>query len=130
MTDASEVALGGALLQEHSSGTLIPVADFSRALTKRERGYSTYDREAIAIRDTLHRFRHYLLGRPFLVRTDHKPLVYISEMKDPYGRRGRLCRYPRIQLPDATCSLADALSRTGYGNDFYRPTKNAKPIKQ
>ena len=35
MTDASEVALGGALLQEHSSGTLIPVAYFSRALAKR-----------------------------------------------------------------------------------------------
>ena len=89
MTDASEVEVGGALLQEHSSGTLMPVAYFSRALTKSERGYSTYDREAIAIRETLHRFRHYLLGRPFLLRTDHKPLVCISDMKDPYGRRGR-----------------------------------------
>ena len=78
ITDASDVAVGGGLLQEHSPGTLMPIAYFSRALTKRERGYSTCDREAIAIRDTLHRFRHYLIGRPFLLRTDHKPLVYLS----------------------------------------------------
>ena len=123
MTDASEVAVGGALLQEHSLGTLMPVAYFSRALTKRERGYSTYDREAIAIRDTLHRFRHYLLGRPFLLRTDHKPLVYISEMKDPYGRRGRLLadiqeyNFTVQHVRGTDNSLADALSRIGYGKD-------------
>ena len=120
MTDA----VGGGLLQEHSSGTLMPIAYFSRALTKRERGYSTYDREAIAIRDTLHRFRHYLLGRPFLLRTDHKPLMYLSEMKDPYGRRGRLLadiqeynfRVQHIRGTDN--SLADALSRIGFSNDI------------
>ena len=101
----------------------MPVAYFSRALTKRERGYSTYDREAIAIRDTLHRFRHYLLGRPFLLRTDHKPLVYISEMKDPYGRRGRLLadiqeyNFTVQHVRGTGNSLADALSRIGYGKD-------------
>ena len=47
-TDASKVDLGGQLSQEDAQGQLHPVAYFSRALTKRERSYPTYDREVIA----------------------------------------------------------------------------------
>jgi hypothetical protein len=44
-TDASKVGLGGELSQEDAQGPLHPVAYFSRALTKRERSYPTYDVE-------------------------------------------------------------------------------------
>ena len=43
-TDASKVGLGGELSQVDSQGHIHPVAYFSRALTKRERSYPTYDR--------------------------------------------------------------------------------------
>ena len=82
-----------------------------------------YDREAIAICDTLHHFRHYLLGRPFLLRTDHKPLGYLSEMKDPYGCRGRLLadiqeyNFMVQHVRGTNNSLAYAFSRIGYSND-------------
>ena len=55
-TDASDAAVGGALLQQDSRGTLHPLAYFSQTLSKRERGCSTFDREAIAIRDTIKHF--------------------------------------------------------------------------
>ena len=54
-SDASLVAVGGALLQNHGN-SLRPVAYYSRALSKRERNMSTYDREAIAARDTVQHF--------------------------------------------------------------------------
>jgi hypothetical protein len=46
-TDASKVGLGGELSQD-AQRQLYPVAYFSRALTKRERSYPTYDREVTA----------------------------------------------------------------------------------
>ena len=46
VTDASDVAVGGRLLQEHSSGTLMPIAYFSRALSKRERGYTKLSKKS------------------------------------------------------------------------------------
>jgi hypothetical protein len=119
-TDASDIAIGGAVLQEDNSGNLRPLAYFSKALSKRERGYSTYDREAMAIRDTLHHFRHYLLGNNFLLKTDHKPLIYLTDMKDPYGRRGRLLSdieeydFTIQHIKGTENTLADALSRFGY----------------
>ena len=130
-TDASDIAIGGALLQEDNSGNLRPLAYFSRALSKRERGYSTYDREAMAIRDTLHHFRHYLLGNKFLLKTDHKPLVYLRDMKDPYGRRGRLLSdieeydFTIQHIKGTENTLADALSRFGYEKVDNKITSNS-----
>ena len=46
------MGLGGELSQD-AQRQLHPVAYFSRALTKRERSYPTYDREVTAMRDTL-----------------------------------------------------------------------------
>ena len=63
-TDASKVGLkvGGELAQVDSEGQIHSVAYFSRAVTKQERSYPTYDREVMAMRDTLKHFRYYLLG--------------------------------------------------------------------
>ena len=53
MHDASQVAVGGALLQRGPENVLRPVTYYSRALSKRERNMSTYDRETMAARDLL-----------------------------------------------------------------------------
>lgn len=54
--DTSNVVVGGALLQEHSLRSLNPITYFSWTLTQREQGYSTYNRKAFTICNTLQHF--------------------------------------------------------------------------
>ena len=74
-TDASKVAVGAVLKQYFNSvGGEFPVAFYSRALTITERNYSAYELEMYAVVRAVERFRVYLLGKPFLLRTDHLAL--------------------------------------------------------
>ena len=75
-TDASAIGLGAVLEQD---GHVIAYA--SRALTAPERQYSTIQRECLAVVYALKQFRHYLLGREFLIVTDHAPLQWLSALK-------------------------------------------------
>lgn len=54
---------------------------FSRKLLKAENIYSTYDRELLAIYDAVKYFRHMLEARRFVIKTDHKPLIYAFSQK-------------------------------------------------
>ena len=110
-TDASAVGLGAVLEQDGH-----PIAYASRALTSPERNYSVIQRECLAIVFALKQFRHYLLGRPFKLHTDHAPLQWLSAQK----MEGMLCRWSlAIQEYDFTIMYrkgssntnADALSR-------------------
>ena len=78
--DASDVALG-AKLEQKEGKHFVPLAFFSRKLSKAELNYSAYDRELLAIRASIHHFRHFLEGRPFTVWTDHRPLTFALEQK-------------------------------------------------
>ena len=86
-TDASKVAIGGVVLQVKEPNQWHPIAYYSKALSKHERGYPRYDREALAITDTPVHFRYYLIANHFLVMTEHQALLKIEEVKDPVGRR-------------------------------------------
>ena len=88
--DASDFAVG-AVLQQGTGGpeTLKPVAFESRRLNRAERNYSARDREQLAIVHATHKWRHYLLGRPITVRTDHKPLLYPLKLEYMKGRHHR-----------------------------------------
>ena len=70
--DASPVGLGAMLTQ---SGKVIYA---SKALSSVERHYSQIGQEAAAITWGCHHFHMYLLGSPFEVMTDHKPLLGTS----------------------------------------------------
>jgi hypothetical protein len=69
-TDAS----AGEILQQ--DGHVIAYA--SRVLNKAECNYSVIQRECLAAVYGMKQFRHYLLGRPFELWTDHEPLKYES----------------------------------------------------
>lgn len=94
VTDASDAALGGVLEQRQPAGWR-PVAFYSRALRPAETNYSTYDRELLAVCETIKKFRHFVDGRPFYVATDHRPLVSaITKVTDPVsGRQQRQLSY-------------------------------------
>ena len=115
-TDASGSALGAVLSQQYDDGER-PVAFASRALNDAEIGYSTVEREFLAIVWATAVFRCYLLGRPFTVHTDHKPLKGIANLKDQTSRlakfRHKLSEYDfTIEYkPGKNNEVADALSR-------------------
>lgn len=81
-TDASGYAIGAVL--SNSNGK--PVAYASRSLNKAESNYATIEKELLAIVWATKHFRPYLYGRHFKVKTDHKPLIYLFNMKDPSSR--------------------------------------------
>lgn len=75
VTDASDLAMG-AVLQQFKDGAWQPLAFFSRKLSASQIKYSPYDRELLAIYESIKYFRHMLEARHFIVFTDHKPLSF------------------------------------------------------
>ncbi|XP_061766958.1 uncharacterized protein LOC133559319 isoform X2 [Nerophis ophidion] len=86
--DASGRGLG-AVLSQQRGGSDHPVLYISRKLSERETRYSTVGRECLAIRWAVGALRYYLLGRPFSLCSDHKPLQWLHRMKDPNARINR-----------------------------------------
>ena len=92
------------------------VACCSRTLKPAEKNYSVIERECLALVYATKQFRHYLLGRPFTVYTDHNPLQWLSAQK----MEGKLARWALLlQEYDFTIKYrkgsqnknADAMSR-------------------
>ena len=77
-TDASDRGIGAVLSQRQDSGVEHPVAFYSRKLLPREVKYSTVEKECLAIKLATHAFRAYLLGRTFIVQTDHRALEWLD----------------------------------------------------
>jgi hypothetical protein len=94
-TDAS-IDGAGAVLSQGEIGKDLPVAFASRSFNKAERRYSTIERELAAILWGIKYFRPYLFDCFLRVVTDHKPLKWMMNVKDPGSR---LMRW-RIQLTE------------------------------
>ena len=77
------------LSQRGHDGSDKPVAYFSRKLLPREEKYTTVEKECLAIKLATHAFRVYLLGRPFLIQTDHRVLEWLDRLKENNNRLTR-----------------------------------------
>lgn len=115
-TDASNFAIGS-VLSQGEIGKDLPIAYASRTLNGAEQNYSTTEKELLAIVWSVNHFRPYLYGTTFTIVTDHKPLTWLFNCKDPGSRlvRWRLklseYNYKIIYKPGKINSNADALSR-------------------
>jgi hypothetical protein len=117
-TDASNTGIG-AVLSQGIVGKDLPVAYASRKLNKAEINYTVSEKELLAIVWATRYFRPYLYGRRFQILTDHRPLTWVMNVKDPGSW---LLRW-RIQLEEFDYEIAykkgsqntnaDALSRIG-----------------
>ena len=76
-TDASGVGVGATILQLNENGFLQPIAYASRILNKAEQNYPQIERELLGVVFGVPKFRLFVLGRKFLLQTDHKPLTKI-----------------------------------------------------
>ena len=75
--DTSLRGLGACLIQKHK-GKDQPIAFASKSLTDAETRYANIEQELLAIVFACQRFSTYLLGRSFIVESDHKPLEMIA----------------------------------------------------
>ena len=83
-TDASGMGIGAVLSQVQGEQERV-IAYASRGLSKSERNYSVTKRELLAVVTYCRYFRHYLIGREFLTRTDHKALEWLGNFKEATG---------------------------------------------
>jgi hypothetical protein len=110
--DASEEGIGAVLMQNRH-----PLIYENRKLRGPELPYTIYDKEMLAIMHALAKFRQYLVGAIFVVRSDHNNLKYFLKQKDLNERQQKWVR--KIQAYDFDIEfvkgknnvVADALSR-------------------
>lgn len=133
-TDASNVAIG-AVLSQGPVNSDKPVCYASRTLTKTEQNYSTIEKELLAIVWAVKYFRPYLYGRKFQILTDHRPLTWLMNLKDPNSKliRWRLkleeYQYDIVYKKGKINTNADALSRIEINfNESDRATNNDSDI--
>ena len=116
-TDASTTAIGAVLSQKDASGVEFACAYYSRSLNEAERKRPSYYLEHLAMVSACRHFRPYLLGKEFIIRTDHKPLLALNKTQghaaterlqaelqdfDPY----------KIEYMKGSDMIADGLSRS------------------
>lgn len=119
--DASPVGVGCVLLQK-INGEEKPVYFASKKLSAAEKNYSQIDKEGLALVYAVNKFRYFLLGRSFTIRSDHKPLLGLfgKGKQIPVNANARIQRwalllsqydYELVFKAGKENKVADALSR-------------------
>ena len=74
--DALGTSLGAILMQNH-----MPLVFHSQALKGRSLLLTTYEKELLALVTTVKKRRPYLVGRPFVIKTDQQSLKFLLEQR-------------------------------------------------
>ena len=111
VSDASLHGSGAVLLQNGR-----PVAFTSKKFSSAEGHYTTGEQELLAVLHALKEWRCYLEGRPFTVKTDHKPLTFLQGVPSLNRRQARWLEYMarfnyNWEYVSGSLNIADALSR-------------------
>ena len=117
ITDASDVAVGGVIMQCTDDGGQKIVAACSHKFSDTEKRWSTIERECYGLIYSIRKFNYFLEARHFFIRTDHKPLVYLNQRQYKNAKIQRwqqeLQRYSFTicHIPGKDNGIADLLSR-------------------
>ncbi|GBG88429.1 hypothetical protein CBR_g47127 [Chara braunii] len=115
-TDASKYGIGAVLAQQEGP-KLRPVEYMSKKMSSQKLAKSTYEKELYAVYKTLTHWRHYLLGRFFILKTDHQTLKWMrtqSVLSDALKRWIEVIEqydFDPQYLKGEYNKVADALSR-------------------
>jgi transposase InsO family protein/predicted aspartyl protease len=82
-TDASFDSIGAVLSQISDSGKEQVIAYGSHSMSAHEKGYCITRKELLAIFYFCQHFNHYLYGKRFKLRTDHKAITFMFHTKKP-----------------------------------------------
>lgn len=116
IVDASNFACGGILTQNYD-GIDMPITYISKSFKKGELNKPSIEKELLAVHFAITKLRPYIYGKRFIVKSDHKPIVYLYNLKNPSSRLSRI----RLDLEEYDFEIqnvrgkdnviADALSR-------------------
>ena len=114
--DASATG-AGAYLAQTQDGEHRVIGFASMGFTKQQMNYSTLERELAALRWGVKTFRPFICGVPFVLYTDHQPLVHLHNMRLVCSRLARTLQeladynFEIRYVQGAHNNAADALSR-------------------
>lgn len=119
-TDASERGLGAVLMQETMEGEVSTISFAPRALSPNEQKFSVVEKEMLAAVWAMEKFRQFIWGLRFKLRTDHKPLVKVLTSSGHASATPRIAKmtlklldytYDVEYIPGPKNKVADFLSR-------------------
>ena len=124
-TDASDIACG-AYLYQIKDRKQIPIRFWSQKFSATEKRWATPHKEAYALYMGVMTFEYLLRDQKFIIKTDHKNLVFLSESENAKVVRWKIA----LQAFDATIEyiegprnvVADALSRLVPADDLEKFT--------
>ncbi|KAJ4810364.1 polyprotein [Rhynchospora pubera] len=111
-TDASAKGIGAVLMQNKR-----PIAFLSKSLGVKAQGLSTYEKEFLALLTAVQKWRHYLIGAKFIIKTDQISLKHLLEQRLTHSMQHKgLCKllgldYVIEYKRGCENKVADALSR-------------------
>ena len=85
LTDGSGFGAGACFTQVQNEETRV-IAYVSMCFSGAQRNYSTIELELAAMIWALHTFKSFLIGVPFILYTDHRPLVYMHTISQQKSR--------------------------------------------
>ena len=105
-------SIGAVLSQEGH-----PIAYESIRISPREKVLGIYEKELLAVIQALDSWKHYLLGTPFIIHTDHQSIKYfttqtnLSEKQMRWANFLSQCHFNIAHVPGKQNVVADALSK-------------------
>ena len=108
--------IGGVVMQLQNKRLQV-IAFWSGKFNSAQQNYLVHKRELLAIVQSMKQYRHLVLGIPFDVYTDHKPIEYLMRQKNLSARQQRWAdilsdfAFEIKYIPGKTNVFADALSQ-------------------